>query len=196
MRGSAVHATAVAYHTTQNTLTQYTRRHSYTFRHTQIHVPIYTPLVHTHEHTLIDWWCSHIINSSFSSSLSRGHKTRYKKASRWKKTNKTIRAPQYQYAKGTVLQRAVVYYNELWYTIPYHLQRDNTSNIAVVHTYTGKRDYIILSCTNTHSHKHGRIHRHWRTPPRTKPQNSTYTYYHKTLHTRQVLSARQGPLSP
>ena len=31
------------------------------------------------------------------------------------------------------------YYNELWYTIPYHLQRDNTRKIAVVNTYTRKR---------------------------------------------------------
>ena len=25
------------------------------------------------------------------------------------------------------------YYNDMWYTIRYHLQRDNTRNIAVVH---------------------------------------------------------------
>ena len=32
------------------------------------------------------------------------------------------------------------YYNsDLWYSIPYHLQRDDTRNIAVVHTYTRKR---------------------------------------------------------
>ena len=58
---------------------------------------------------------------------------RLQKAPR-RKNNKIIRAPRYQYAKGTVLL-----YNGLWYTIPYHLQRANTRNIAaVVHTYTRK----------------------------------------------------------
>ena len=47
--------------------------------------------------------------------------------------NKMIRAPQqYQYARER-------YYNELWCIIPYHLQRNNTRNIAMVHTYTRKR---------------------------------------------------------
>ena len=31
------------------------------------------------------------------------------------------------------------HYNDLSYTIPYHLLRDNTKNISVVHAYTRKK---------------------------------------------------------
>ena len=42
--------------------------------------------------------------------------------------NEIIRAPQYQYARER-------YYNELWYTIPYHLQPNNTRNTVLAHIY-------------------------------------------------------------
>ena len=41
--------------------------------------------------------------------------------------NKIIRSPQYQNARER-------FNNELWYTIPHHLQRNITRNITMVHT--------------------------------------------------------------
>ena len=65
-----------------------------------------------------------------------------------------MHAPQYQYAKGAVPQRPVVYY-------PVSLQRDNTRNMAVVYMYVHpektKKNYDTKKSKN--GHKRGKRER-------------------------------------
>ena len=53
-----------------------------------------------------------------------------KKASRWKKTEQYVHRSTSTQGNGA---------NELWYTIPYRLQYNDTRNMSIVHTYTQER---------------------------------------------------------
>ena len=92
------------------------------------------------------WWCSHI--SSFSWNLARGHKTGYNKRLDVRKQTK-------QYVHRSTSTQRERYYNDLSYTTPYHLLRDDTRNITVVHTYTRKRTRKDCYTTNGKKGKKG-----------------------------------------
>ena len=73
--------------------------------------------------------CDNVLTLLIAHFLARGHKTGYhkKKSSveEWQSNTRYVHCR----STSTSTQRER-YYNELWYTIPYHLQGDNTRNIS------------------------------------------------------------------
>ena len=81
---------------------------------------------------------SHIINSLLEILLAVSKQALDKNASRWEETN------EYQVrdsAHGSIIPvRKESGTNELWYTIPYHLQSSNTRSTSMVfHVLSGKK---------------------------------------------------------
>ena len=80
------------------------------------------------------WWWSHISSFPWNSPWPQ-NRLRTSLSIEGNKNYKSIRAPQYQYARERY-ERAVD-------TIPYHVQPNSTRNISIVYTYTRTKKVLI-----------------------------------------------------
>ena len=99
--------------------------------------------------------------------------------------NKIIRAPQYQYV------RERYHSNELWYTIPYHLQRNNTRKISMVYASAKKGTlpraiFFLFGCAKRISYMLIHVER-TTTPWLTAGRCTAVSYTHLTLPTKRIV---------